>query len=156
MRLIELSNIIKCDPEAWLTRKNEDSYVALKNFMATTINLWKKKILQDPWCQRCGKQEESVNHALFSCKKSNGIWRLTSFSKDAYTLTSQDLLNGLQQLAEKITKAEMELVVVLCWTTWYARNIQLFENKSQNSQLSVAIAEAMVESYRRTKMPPMQ
>ena len=47
----------------------------------------------------------------------------------------------------------MELVVALCWTTWYARNLQFFKNKSENSQLSVATPKAIVESYRGTKMP---
>lgn len=87
---------------------------ASKNFLLTVVNLWKKKIIQDPWCHRCGRQEELVNHAPFSCKKSIKMWRLTPFDKDAYDLASQDLLSGLHQLAGRRTKAEMELVVARC------------------------------------------
>lgn len=64
---------------------------ASKNFLLTVVKLWKKEKIS----QICRGQEESVNHALFSCKKSNKIWRRTPFGKDAYTLASQDLLSGL-------------------------------------------------------------
>lgn len=37
---------------------------AAKNILPTAENLWKKKVKQDPWCQRCGCKGENVFHAL--------------------------------------------------------------------------------------------
>ena len=50
----------------------------------------------------------------------------------------------------------MELIVAVCWSIWHSRNLFLFKNKKEDPQLSVAAAEAMVQSYSRIQMPQMQ
>ena len=52
---------------------------AARNMLPTAQNLWKKKIFSNPWCQRCKRTEESIYHALVSCKVSKKVWRLTPF-----------------------------------------------------------------------------
>ena len=53
-------------------------------------------------------------------------------------------------------KAEMELMVALCWSIWQSRNLLIFKSKREDSQSSVARAEAVVQAYRRIQMPHMQ
>ena len=53
-------------------------------------------------------------------------------------------------------KAEMELMVALCWSIWQSRNLLIFKSKREDSQSSVAVAEAVVQAYRRIQMPHMQ
>lgn len=81
---------------------------------------------------------------------------------EAYTIRQGCLYPSLTGFAKWIIIVSKErkqglngIVVALCWTTWYARNLQFFKNKSENSQLPVATPEAFVESYRGTKMPPL-
>ncbi|XP_052289957.1 uncharacterized protein LOC127899857 [Citrus sinensis] len=91
-----------------------------QNLLPTTENLWKRKIVQDPWCPRCGSKWENVFHALFACKAAQKMWKLTDFKKDLEYITNQDMLSN------------------------------------EDGQISVAKAEATVESYRRIKAPQRQ
>ena len=52
---------------------------ATRNLLPTAQNLYKKKILSSPQCQRCRRTKESIYHALVSCKMSKKVWRLTTF-----------------------------------------------------------------------------
>lgn len=60
-----------------------------------------------------------------------------------------------QTVAEKKSKAEIELFTTLCWATWHSRNLFVFEGKKEDSQVSLAKGEAIVESYRKIKCPSL-
>lgn len=92
------------------------------NMLPTTENLWKKIVLQTPWCQRCRSYEKSTFHSLFECKASRKIWKLTSFANEMKTLKCRDVLSLLSAVAEQRSKTEMELIVALCWSIWHSRN----------------------------------
>ena len=128
---------------------------AANNLLATAENLWKRKVVQFPWCQRCKKTRETICHMLFECKVSKQIWRLTPFVEDTQLGKARDVFSLLQDLTTKRTKAEMELIVAVCWSIWHSRNLAIFKNKREDSHLSVAAAEALVQSYRRIQMPKM-
>lgn len=66
------------------------------------------------------------------------------------------MLSVLQDLTVKRKKNELELVVAVCWAIWYSRNRLVFEGKDEDPKNSVARAIAMVESYRRIKVPNEQ
>lgn len=66
---------------------------AAQNLLPTAENLWKRKIVQQPWCQRCGKQGENVSHALLNCKASQKTWRITAFAEDTQAFVNKDLLS---------------------------------------------------------------
>ena len=93
----------------------------IKNFMwrvaqdllPTTENLWKMKIVQDPWCPRCGSKGENVFHALFACKASQKMWKLIDFKEDLEHITNQDVLSVLQGLMERRTIRDIELIVAI-------------------------------------------
>ncbi|XP_015388122.1 uncharacterized protein LOC107178012 [Citrus sinensis] len=59
----------------------------------------------------------------------------------------------LVEIQRKNGKKELELIVVLCWTIWYSQNLFIFENKREDSQLSIARAEANMDSFKRIKKP---
>ena len=129
---------------------------AANNLLATAGNLWKRTVVQLPWCQRCKLTKETVFHTLYDCKASKKIWRLTPFGEDIEFSKVRDVLSLLQGLNGKRRKSEMELIVAVCWSIWHSRNLFLFKNKKEDPQLSVAAAEAMVQSYSRIQMPQMQ
>ncbi|KAH9704159.1 putative reverse transcriptase/RNA-dependent DNA polymerase [Citrus sinensis] len=64
--------------------------------------------------------------------------------------------SGAIPLVPEMRKSEMELIVAVCWSIWHSRKLFLFKNKKEDPQLSVAAAEAMVQSYSRIQMPQMQ
>lgn len=42
--------------------------------LLTTDNLWKRKILQEPICQKCRKSVETIGHPLLDYKVVKKIW----------------------------------------------------------------------------------
>ena len=124
--------------------------------LPTAENLWKKRVLQAPWCQRCRSYGESIFHTLFESKASRKIWKLTSCKDEVKAPKCKDVLSLLLALADRQSKTEMELIVVLCWSIWHSRNLFIFKSRKEDSQLSVAGAEAIVQFYKRIQMPQMQ
>lgn len=68
---------------------------------------------------------------------------------------NQDLLGVFQALTTKKSKTKMELFTAICWANWHSRNLFTFEGKNEDSQVSLAKAEAIVEAYRKIKPPPL-
>ncbi|KAH9695348.1 putative reverse transcriptase/RNA-dependent DNA polymerase [Citrus sinensis] len=126
---------------------------AVKNLLPTTSNLWRRKIVGSPICRRCGVKNEDVIHALLDCKVAKKVWRNAGCAEEIEKLVQQDLMAVLVEIQRKKGKKELELIVVLCWTIWYSRNLFIFENKREDSQLSIARAEANLDSFRRIKKP---
>ena len=141
----------------WATELPEKNKIfmwrAVKNLLPTTSNLWRKKIVESPICQRCGVKSEDVIHALLECKAAKKVWKNTAFAEEIKKLEQQELMAVLLEIQGKKGKKELELIVVLCWAIWYSRNLFIFENKREDSQLYIARAEARLESFRRIKKP---
>ena len=100
---------------------------ALKNILPTAENLWKRKSLQEPICQRCKHKVESVSHALIECKAARKIWDLAPLTFQPSRDHNQDLFSAIQEMCSRSLKAEAELMVVYCWVMWSARNKFIFE-----------------------------
>ncbi|KAL9413835.1 hypothetical protein AB3S75_042345 [Citrus x aurantiifolia] len=66
------------------------------------------------------------------------------------------MLSVLQDLYMKRKKNELELVLAVCWAIWYSRNRFVFEGKEEDPKKSAARAIAIVESYKRIKIPNEQ
>lgn len=122
---------------------------AAQNLLLTTENLRKRKIVQKPWCQRCGKQCENISHALLNCKASQKTWSIRAFIEDVQAFASQDMLSVFQIVAEKKSKAEMKLFTTLFWATWHLRNLFVFNGKKEDSRVSLTKVEAIVKSCRK-------
>lgn len=67
---------------------------ATKNLLPTGENLWKRKCLQDPICQRCCRTVETINHALLECKATKKIWMHAPFPFNHQNASSQDILSS--------------------------------------------------------------
>lgn len=125
---------------------------AAKNLLPTAENLWKRKVLEDPLCPRCKMKAENIIHAVMECKAARQIWKLTLFFAEVKSLINQDLLGMIHEIAKRRKKEELKVMTALCWAAWHTRNVFVFENKKQDPQISVAKAEAIVETYARVRM----
>lgn len=70
---------------------------AAKNFLPTASNLWKKKIVLQPLCLRCGSKCEDVAHALMECKAARRVWKKTNFYEDIKLIAHQDMLSVIKK-----------------------------------------------------------
>ena len=68
----------------------------------------------------------------------------------------QDMLSVLQEVATSKRGKYVELIIAVCWSIWFFRNLLIFEGKKENSQLSVVRAVVVVESYQRVNLPADQ
>lgn len=129
---------------------------ATKNLFPTASNLWKRKIVMEPVCLRCGGMCEDVVHTLLTCMATQRVWKKIEFYKDIKSIVHQDMLSVIQDIALKRRKEDVEMIVAICWAIWHSRNLLIFEGKQEDSQSAVVRAEAIVESYKRIKCSNVQ
>lgn len=48
-------------------------YKVARNLLPIAANLWKRKIVQNAICQRCGLRREDVFHALIECEATKKV-----------------------------------------------------------------------------------
>ena len=102
---------------------------ASNNLLPSAENLWKRKVLQEPTCQRCRRNIESVSHSLLEYKVAKKILLQSPYTVPSFEAHSQDIFSMLQGMANELRKADLELMVALCWTTWFSGNKFIFEGK---------------------------
>ncbi|XP_024041869.1 uncharacterized protein LOC127898854 [Citrus sinensis] len=92
---------------------------------------------------------ENVFHALVACKSAEKVWKLIHFEDDIHAAHSQDFLSLLHAMKRMRNRANLELLVTICWVKWNAKNQLLFKGKKENPQIMVAKPEAMIAAYKR-------
>lgn len=55
---------------------------AAKNLLPTVENLWKRKILEEPFFQVCRNHVETIFHALIDCKSAWKVWKNTQVAAE--------------------------------------------------------------------------
>ncbi|KAH9681143.1 putative reverse transcriptase/RNA-dependent DNA polymerase [Citrus sinensis] len=130
---------------------------AAKNLLPTAKNLWKRKIIPNPTCQRCNQGVETGFHALVECKAARKIRQHSSLA--AVEIPSShggSMLDVFLDASRLLSKKEAELQIAYWWVTWYARNHFLFKRQKPDPLISTAKVEAVVEAFRRYKKPEHQ
>lgn len=80
---------------------------AVKNLLPTTSNLWRRKIVESPICQRCKLKSEDVIHALLEYKAAKKVQKNTDFAEEINKLEHQDLMVVLLEIQGKKGKKEL-------------------------------------------------
>lgn len=126
---------------------------ASNNLLPTTENLWKRKVLQEPLCQRCKLSVETISHALLECKAASKIWVQSPYSVPSPEASTQDVFSTLRGMAKQLRTSDLEIMVALCWSVWFARNKYIFYGKEINPIISAAKAESVVAEFQRVRKP---
>ncbi|KAL9451066.1 hypothetical protein AB3S75_012752 [Citrus x aurantiifolia] len=124
---------------------------ALKNILPTADNLWKRKSLQEPICQRCKLHVETVSHALIDCKTSRKIWKLAPPAIQLPKAHSHEFFSSIQAMSSRISDNEAELMLVYCWVIWSIRNKFIFEGKLTDSRIAAVRAESALKAFQRVR-----
>ncbi|KAH9670686.1 putative reverse transcriptase/RNA-dependent DNA polymerase [Citrus sinensis] len=122
---------------------------ASQNLLPTDENLWKKKILVEPYCQVYKQGVESVSHVLVHCKVVRKVWVHAPFEICFPDATNQDMWSVMLEITKKLSKSDIEIFVAYCWAIWYGRNHKIFYGKKMGCCRVVAKAEAVVEAYKQ-------
>ena len=121
--------------------------------LPTANNLWKKKRVPSPICQRCFCKSEDPFHALMDYKVARKVWKLTAFYDDVKQMAHQDMLSVLQELALSRGNEDLAHIIAVCWAVWHERNLSVLEGNQNSPQITAAKTITIVESYRRIKQP---
>ena len=104
-------------------------------------NLWRRKIVNDPYCGRCKLKMESAAHALFYCKVVKKFWEGTRFAN----LICSNRVGLVQEVfllvRNQVEAAAFSLFCVLVWAVWNERNSIL--NNGRVSDPSVVASRAI-------------
>ncbi|KAG7588150.1 Reverse transcriptase zinc-binding domain [Arabidopsis suecica] len=88
----------------------------------------------DEGCQICGGEEESINHALFSCTLARQVWALTGVPSPQWGFHNGSIFSNFDYLLSNLKNAlwPEELRNTFPWTLWRIwknRNLAIFEGK---------------------------
>ncbi|XP_010462992.1 PREDICTED: uncharacterized protein LOC104743634 [Camelina sativa] len=105
----------------------------------------------NPVCQVCNAANETIAHVLFGCSLASRVWEAT-----ALPLPSQGFLNSITEnveyifgLMNKSTILERwrNVIPLLLWEIWKARNVFVFENRNQDHHVLIASALETSEEW---------
>jgi hypothetical protein len=95
-----------------------------------------------PLCERCGRENEFLNHMLFFCDSSRAICFASPLALrvDELPLT---FTTAFQSLVRTIQVHHHQLLFNLIWCIWKAKNEHTFEEKMVNSVKVIERAQGM-------------
>ncbi|CAL9226865.1 unnamed protein product, partial [Arabidopsis halleri] len=113
----------------------------LSGAVATATQLNSRTIPADPICQRCCKEEETINHILFTCPFADVVWRQVNGIVGQLNF-STNLENNFSNLLlrTKITSSsnfQRFLPLWIVWRLWKSRNDFLFRKITRPPQVEV-------------------
>lgn len=124
----------------------------LSKALATTERLTSRGMSIDPICPRCRRENETINHALFTCPSSTMIWRLSNiFSSRPHTM-SEDIEENISNFLNlfqlnHMTEVQKLLPFWLLWRIWKSRNNLVFNNYRESVSKIVTQARAETKEW---------
>ena len=88
---------------------------AINNLLLTSENLWKRRVVQEPICQICSNNVETISHALLGCKIAKKVRRNSQFPEMLVEGKSHDISRMFQGLLKKHHNSKRETVATLLW-----------------------------------------
>lgn len=147
---IELKNKIWCLPI--MPKIKHFLWRMLSYALATKERLTSRGMNINPVCPRCGRCNESINHALFTCTSSIVIWRLSNLScvrphslSDNLEDNFTNILNSLQN--NLLSDIEKLLPFWLLWRIWKSRNNLVFNKFRESFSKTVLLAKAETKEW---------
>lgn len=120
---------------------------ATNNILPTRVNLWQRKIVEDPLCPICKMEEEDGMHALWNCPAAMDVWGETSSPINKWPAGGKDFVQLWLELSCRLQKETLEVVVVIMKGIWYRMNNFVFQNRFTSPCRIVQIATTGLEEY---------
>ncbi|KAF4398230.1 hypothetical protein G4B88_009846 [Cannabis sativa] len=95
-----------------------------RNWLPAKSNLVHRGMRINPTCTNCGRFEESLSHALWTCENVKKVWKLMPSYKLIKDSRGHSMMDLLVEFRYKLAKEEFEDVVKVLWAIWENRNRQ--------------------------------
>ncbi|KAF5468935.1 hypothetical protein F2P56_013043 [Juglans regia] len=120
---------------------------ALNNALPTSINLFKRKVIEDPLCPICRREEEDVKHVLWCCPAAADVWAEAESPVRKWRNQVQDFTSLWMELIKKLSKDCLERVVAIMRGIWGRRNAFIFEKVFGSPGKVVRLALVSLEEH---------
>ncbi|KAF4363716.1 hypothetical protein G4B88_030215 [Cannabis sativa] len=95
-----------------------------RKWLPAKSNLCHRGMKIDPTCNNCGRFEESLSHALWTCEKVKKVWELMPCYKLIKESRGHSMMDLLVEFRQKLAREEFEDVIKVLWAIWENRNRQ--------------------------------
>jgi ribonuclease HI len=100
----------------------------LNNALPVQKNLTKKGINCYPLCQRCNNSIEDLHHVFNGCLWAQQVWFASPLNLKIQNTTLQ-FNKWIEECLVSIPTTAMEIICVICYHIWKARNLLIFQNR---------------------------
>ncbi|KAL0444000.1 UNVERIFIED_CONTAM: hypothetical protein Slati_2122700 [Sesamum latifolium] len=98
---------------------------AIRNILPTTANLRRRMPYEEFCCPFCECDSETPIHTLLRCAFSRQVWALSNLRWRDLETEAVSVEDWFASLALKLPLPDFELVLMVCWTIWWSRNLKL-------------------------------
>lgn len=132
---------------------------ALSGYVASASKLKERHCGADTVCQRCGAENETINHILFECPPEIQCWALSTVpSSPGFFPCSSVYVNfdTLLRLGGSLNTEGMD-TPIFPWIIWYllkARNDKCFSNKDTSPMDTLQLARHEAEAWKLAQIMP--
>jgi len=124
----------------------------LSRALPTTERLTTRGMRIDPGCPRCRKENESINHALFTCPFADMARRLldpTLYRNFPISNNIEDNISNIFLFLQTATIHDSQKLSPFClmWRIWKARNNVVFNNFRESPSITVLRAQAETKDW---------
>jgi len=94
--------------------------------LPTRANLFKRRVVEDPLCQCCKQEEETIIHVLWTCPVAVDVWGSGPKIFQKSYAWGNSFLQMMTCIFARFKTEEMELIEVLARRIWLRRNTFVF------------------------------
>ena len=120
---------------------------ACQNILPTKMNLFHRQVTDDPICEECVLEPETVLHVLCQCLKAKEVWthcRLLHRIEGKGDFTDVLCSNGMNQDQDSNL---MHMILMIAWSLWRNRNERRYGGKNLAAAAIYGIAMTMLQEY---------
>jgi len=129
---------------------------ACQNILPTKMNLFHRKVIDNPTCEECGLSLETILHALCHCTKAKAVWSYCNLSN--MVEDQGDFMDILWQcvLNQGTASILMDMILMIAWSIWRNRNEVRHGGKKMSAAEIYGVAAKLLHEYTLAQEMPQQ
>ncbi|XP_042978176.1 uncharacterized protein LOC122308928 [Carya illinoinensis] len=122
------------------------------NLLPTKENLYKRKVIEEKMCPLCDAEEETIMHALWECPAANNLWGNNESCVKKWARFELNFMTLWEKFMDRLTKDQLEEMVVLLRKVWLRRNDWVFEKRMACPKNSFSATKAALHEFRVSQL----
>ena len=123
---------------------------ACRDILPTKVNLMRRNVVKDPFCDECKMEVESTGHLFWSCPRAREVWSCSKVVVKpchARVHSFQDLLWDMV-VGESFDVDVSAKVVCMAWAIWHNKNETRNGGKRRNGKEIMSWVSQYLEEYK--------